>query len=106
MFGRAEARDCVDLLAVERRFGLERRFELAPAKDPGFSPAVFVDMLDRFPRLRRDGLPIDDGQFDASRWSVGVWRSGAQEIGRTGERGVDGTHDLQRDRTRGHGLDP
>ena len=64
VFGRAEARDYVDLMAVERPFGLERLFELALAKDPGFSPAVFVDMLDRFPRLRRDEFPIDDGQFE------------------------------------------
>jgi hypothetical protein len=106
VFGRAEARDYVDLMAVERRFGLERLFELALAKDPGFSPAVFVDMLDSFPRLRRDEFPIDDGQFDELQWRVGVWRSGALEIGRTGERGVDRTQDLEHDRKRGHGLDP
>src|SRR5207253_11145893 len=33
VFGRAEARDFVDLLAVERRYGLPRLCELAAEKD-------------------------------------------------------------------------
>jgi hypothetical protein len=64
VFGRAEARDYVDLMSIEPRFGLARLFELAHEKDSGFSAIVFAEMLDRFPRLRRDEFPIDDYQFE------------------------------------------
>jgi hypothetical protein len=42
LFGRAEARDFSDLLALEPRYGLEHLFRLAAEKDRGFTPAVFV----------------------------------------------------------------
>ncbi len=48
VFGRAEARDFVDLMAVERRYGLDRLFELAVEKDRGFTPALFAEMAGRF----------------------------------------------------------
>jgi hypothetical protein len=60
VFGRAEARDYVDLMSIEPRFGLTRLFELAREKDRGFISVIFTEMLDRFPRLRRDEFPIDD----------------------------------------------
>ncbi len=54
IFGRAEARDFVDLAALEPRFGLDHLCELARAKDLGFLRSVFLDMLGRFDRLPRD----------------------------------------------------
>jgi hypothetical protein len=86
VFGRAEARDYVDLMAIEPRFGLARLFELAREKDSGFSPAVFIEMLDRFPRLRRDEFPLDDVQFDELRFRLQVWRAGALELNSPDER--------------------
>src|SRR4051794_37897148 len=53
IFGRAEARDFVDLVAVEPRYGLERLCALAAAKDRGFDLALFADMLTRVDRQRR-----------------------------------------------------
>ncbi|MHB1516681.1 MAG: hypothetical protein ACYCVN_09935 [Acidimicrobiales bacterium] len=38
VFGRAEASDFVDLVAIEDRFGLDRLLEVAAGKDHGFHP--------------------------------------------------------------------
>ena len=48
VFGRAEARDFVDLMALEPRYGLDRLCELAAEKDLGFTPA----------RVRRDARTV------------------------------------------------
>ncbi len=40
VFGRAEARDFHDLMAVESRYGLDRLCKLVAEKDRGFTPAV------------------------------------------------------------------
>jgi hypothetical protein len=48
VLGPAEARDFVDLAAIEGRYGLERLFGLAAEKDRGFTPEMF----------RRDGGPL------------------------------------------------
>ena len=66
LFGRAEARDFVDLMAVEPRYGLDRLCELAAEKDRGFSPAVFANMLARFDRLRRAEFDLDDAPTNNS----------------------------------------
>ncbi len=60
VFGRAEARDFVDLEALEDRFGLDRLFELAGEKDRGFAPTAFAEMMDRFGRLGRAEFQLDD----------------------------------------------
>jgi hypothetical protein len=86
VFGRAEARDYVDLMAIEPRFGLARLFELAREKDSDFNPVVFTEMLDRFPRLRRDEFPLDDVQFEELRFRVQVWRAGAIALSSPEER--------------------
>src|SRR5579884_1346340 len=54
IFGRAEARDFVDLMALEPRYGLDRLCALAAEKDLGFTAGVFAEMLSQFRRLRRD----------------------------------------------------
>ncbi len=41
VFGRAEARDFVDLMAVEHRYGLDHLMDLAAEKDRGFDPGGF-----------------------------------------------------------------
>ncbi|MGH9226026.1 MAG: nucleotidyl transferase AbiEii/AbiGii toxin family protein [Acidimicrobiales bacterium] len=81
IFGRAEARDFVDLAAVEPRFGLEHLCVLASRKDAGFSRSVFGSMLARFRRLDRDEFDVQDEVFDATVEAVERWRSMLQDEG-------------------------
>ena len=94
VFGRAEARDFVDLMAVEDRFGLDRLLEVAAEKDHGFDPLVFSDMTERFDRLRRDEFPVDDEQYSRLARIVRIWRAQTRELGRTLDRGRDRGDDL------------
>jgi hypothetical protein len=89
LFGRAEARDFVDLLALEPRYGLERLCRLAAEKDRGFAPAVFAEMLGRFGRLRRDEFELDDARYERLAREVDRWRERALELARGRERGSD-----------------
>jgi Nucleotidyl transferase AbiEii toxin, Type IV TA system len=45
LFGRAAARDLVDVAALSERYPLERLCELAAEKDAGFDRRVFADAL-------------------------------------------------------------
>jgi len=74
VFGRAEARDFVDLAALEPRFGLEHLCQLATAKDGGFRRSVLLEMLSRFDRLPRDEFDVDDKGFESIVESVRRWR--------------------------------
>ncbi len=74
IFGRAEARDFVDLAALEPRFGLDHLCELARAKDLGFLRSVFLEMLGRFDRLPRDEFDVDEEAYAAVVESVHRWR--------------------------------
>jgi hypothetical protein len=89
LFGRAEARDFVDLLAVEPRYGLDRLFGLAAEKDRGFTPAMFAEMLGRFGRLRRDEFELDDVRYGQLTAEVERWRERALELAEHRERGPD-----------------
>jgi hypothetical protein len=75
VFGRAEARDFVDLAALEPRFGLAHLCEVAERKDGGFQRSVLAEMLDRFDRLDRDEFDVDDARFASIVISVRQWRS-------------------------------
>jgi biopolymer transport protein ExbB/TolQ len=94
VFGRAEARDFVDLMAVEERYGLDRLFQLASEKDRGFSAAIFADTLDRFTRLRRDEFDLGDRDFERLTRQIQRWR----------ERAIDLEHRRERDRGLDRGL--
>ena len=74
IFGRAEARDFIDLAALEPRFGLDHLCRLAVEKDVGFRQSVFLEMLGRFGRLPRDEFDVDDDTFQAIVRSVSRWR--------------------------------
>ena len=87
LFGRAEARDFLDLMAVEPRYGLDRLCRLAGEKDRGFAPAVLAEMLGRFGRLRRDEFAIDDDRYAQLGNDVERWRAHALELAR--RRGID-----------------
>lgn len=75
VFGRAEARDFIDLAALEPRFGLAHLCELAERKDGGFQRSVLAQMLDRFDRLDRDEFDVDDTTFASIVGSVRKWRT-------------------------------
>ena len=74
LFGRAEARDFIDLMAVEPLYGLERLCRLAVQKDTGFNPAVLVEMMGRFDRLRPDEFGVDERDYAALKQAVERWR--------------------------------
>ena len=74
VFGRAEARDFVDLAAIEERYGLETLFELAAEKDRGFTPEMFAEMAARFSRLRQDEFDLDGDQYRELARRVNAWR--------------------------------
>jgi hypothetical protein len=80
VFGRAEARDFLDLMAVEAKFDLRHLFELAAEKDHGFSPAVFAQMTEQFRRLGRDEFPIDDDHYERLARTVSRWGLIAQRV--------------------------
>ncbi len=97
LFGRAEARDFVDLMALEPRYGLDRLCRLAAEKDRGFTPAVFADMLGRFNRLRREEFEFDDARYEELGQKVGRWREQALELGDRREQGRERGLDLGRE---------
>jgi hypothetical protein len=101
LFGRAEARDFVDLLAIESRYGFDRLCRLASEKDRGFTPAVLADMLGRFGRLRRDEFAIDDAGYERLGRDVERWRERALDLAQRQTRAPD----EGRDRGLQHGLD-
>jgi Nucleotidyl transferase AbiEii toxin, Type IV TA system len=82
VFGRAEARDFADLMAVEPRYGLDRLCHLAAEKDRGFLPGVFADMLGQFGRLRREEFELDDAQYAQLSRTVKRWHEQAIELAR------------------------
>ena len=92
IFGRAEARDFVDLAAVVDKHGLEALFRLAAEKDRGFSIDVFSEMLQRFDRLRQDEFGIDGLAYQTLAATVETWREISLHLGRSlgpelGDRG-------------------
>jgi hypothetical protein len=97
VFGRAEARDFVDLEALEDRFGLDRLFELAGEKDRGFEPTVFAEMMDRFGRLGRAEFQLDDAQYEELSRLVEAWRARALELAQEHQRSRGITNDRSHD---------
>ena len=94
IFGRAEARDFIDLAAVEPKYGFERLCELAAEKDRGFSPNVFGEMLYRFDRLQRREFEIDDERFQQLGPIVQRWRDQARGLAQRRLLGQDRGDDL------------
>jgi hypothetical protein len=74
VFGRAEARDFMDLMAIEDQFGLDRLFRAAADKDHGFDLKVFAEMTDRFDRFEETSSRSTTRNTDGSPGSshVGV----------------------------------
>jgi hypothetical protein len=97
VFGRAEARDFVDLMAVEGQFDLGRLFILAAEKDRGFDTRVFAEMVGRLSRLSRAEFPLDDQRYEELKQTARRWRDAAlarspgraPEVGDTRDIGPD-----------------
>jgi hypothetical protein len=75
VFGRAEARDFLDLSALTKRYGLVSLMQRAVEKDPGFDPEIFREMLTRFGRLPRDEFEISDDGYQKLIRTVDHWQS-------------------------------
>lgn len=73
VFGRAEARDFIDLTALEPRFGLASLCTLAIEKDAGFSAELLRGAIKRFERLQRDEFDVDDDTFRSVAEAVLRW---------------------------------
>jgi len=63
VFGRAEARDFVDLYALEQFFKLEDLFAFAAEKDRGFDLAVFADMAKRAAVLDPSEFNLKESEY-------------------------------------------
>jgi hypothetical protein len=83
IFGRAEARDFVDLAALEEHHDLGDLFRLAAEKDRGFSIDVFADMLGRFDRLRAAEFGLDPPGYDRLRTTVEAIKGRSLDLART-----------------------
>jgi Nucleotidyl transferase AbiEii toxin, Type IV TA system len=74
LFGRAQARDFVDVAALAERLGFEELCRLAAEKDPGFSRRVLADMLAAFGRYTADDLDVDTAGYRRLADAVATWR--------------------------------
>jgi hypothetical protein len=74
VFGRAEARDFIDLAAIADQYGLEELCRKAMVKDRGFDPQVLYDMIGRFDRLDRDEFELPDPAYARLERTVARWR--------------------------------
>jgi hypothetical protein len=78
LFGRAAARDLVDVSALSKRYPLERLCELAAEKDAGFDHRIFADALTAA-AAHSDAafaeLGLSPGRVAALRASSARWRA-------------------------------
>src|SRR5580658_9040133 len=71
LFGRAAARDFVDVRALALRYGEARLVELAGAKDLGFSPVYLAAALASIDRLDRRQFNVDYTAYQKLReWAL------------------------------------
>lgn len=75
LFGRAEARDFVDVFALSARFTRDELYELAADKDTGFVLERFRDSLGLFEHRRRDEFAVSDDEYQRLRTWVDQWRA-------------------------------
>jgi len=87
IFGRAEARDFVDLYSLQRHFDLEELFVLAAQKDRGFDLAIFAEMGRRVEHLDEGEFNLEREQYRGLIEAARSWRERALEIVRNRDRG-------------------
>lgn len=91
VFGRAEARDFIDLHALAANYTLGELMRLASTKDPGFELATFYEALGSFGRHPRETFGLSEQDYEDLRSAVDRWRL---EVRRDLERGTPG-HSLE-----------
>lgn len=74
LFGRAQARDFIDVAALVDRLGFDRVCGLAAEKDPGFSRPVLREMLGSFDRFSAEDLGIDESGHEHLAHQVESWQ--------------------------------
>ncbi len=74
VFGRAEARDFVDLHALSDHYSLDQLIELASTKDTGFNLDVFRTALGSMRRHPRPMFQVSDAEYEALRRLVSQWQ--------------------------------
>ncbi|MGH8934410.1 MAG: nucleotidyl transferase AbiEii/AbiGii toxin family protein [Egibacteraceae bacterium] len=94
VFGRAAARDFVDLAALVDRFGWRRLLTLAAQKDLGFDLRFFLDALRAFERLPAHSFGLDPIDYEHLRSRIQSWRrelaAGSERRGRGWEGRASG----------------
>lgn len=91
LFGRAQARDFLDVAALTARLGFDRVCELAAEKDAGFSRPVLNEMLGSFSRFSVEDFGINEADHQRLTESVEAWQShlaGKPPPGRSGPAGM------------------
>jgi hypothetical protein len=73
LFGRAAARDFVDVDALVQRFGWDELERLAVEKDSGFDRQVMVGMLRTFDAIDPGDFDIDSDSYQQLRTRVSEW---------------------------------
>ena len=73
LFGRAAARDFVDVHALGRRFTKRRLLDLAREVDRGFDTRVFIDMLNQLDCYRDVDLALGEVDVPAVRAFFQQW---------------------------------
>jgi len=74
LYGRAEARDFVDVFRLRAYYSRERLCDLAREKDHGFVENMFADTLARMERRDRIEFDVDDATLDQLRREFTDWR--------------------------------
>lgn len=101
VFGRAEARDFVDLMALSEHYGLDELIELASAKDAGFDLAMFRMALGSISRHPRAIFQVSDHEYEMLQTLVSQWRT---ELGRNIKRNPGPEFDGKQKRDPGRDL--
>lgn len=73
VFGRAEARDFVDLMALSEQYTLDQLIELASAKDAGFDLAMFRMALASMSRHPRPTFQVSEEDYERLQNLVSRW---------------------------------
>jgi len=89
VFGRSEARDFVDLYALEHFFRLEDLFVLAAEKDRGFDLGIFAEMSRRVTLLDPSEFNLNDMEYRDLVMEVERWRELALGLVRRRDRGLE-----------------
>jgi len=76
---------------------LDRLCQLAAEKDLGFTPALFAEILDRFPRLRQEEFGIDAQKYEQLAREIVGWRKRAVELSHRRKLGQDRHPDFGRE---------